>query len=397
MPAASRLRKIVFACYGAFDSNSAGHVTAFANALAGLGYSVAVCCAGSVGSAYAFGVPAFAFFTLDRLAREPEAVIGFDGRFEPERTVLISWTPRENVRRAVAPIALRHRISYVVHLEDNEELIARMEREAAAKRSRLPWRKTRLPDAVTDPDQLAGFLAGAAGLTLIEERLTEIVPADLPSIVLEPGLDLDVFGRALAPGRREAIRRAIGCSSNTTLLVYPGNVHQANAEEVRSLYDAVRLIRSRGRDVILARTGSDHFSRATFLKKARPEEGIVTLGRVDRPFLVDLLRSADLFVQPGKLGPFNDFRLPSKLPEFMAVGRPVVLPATNVGLKVRDGIDALLLKDGSPEEIAAKVETILADPDLAERLSANARKFAAGRYGIEQQAAKLEGFLRGLL
>ena len=96
-----------------------------------------------------------------------------------------------------------------------------------------------MPDAVTDPAQLKGFLAGARGLTLIEERLKEIVPPEVPAIVLEPGLDLELFARELPPHRRDTIRRAIGCSPETTMLVYPGNVHRANAEEVRSLYEAV--------------------------------------------------------------------------------------------------------------------------------------------------------------
>ena len=181
------------------------------------------------------------------------------------------------------------------------------------------------------------------------------------------------------------------------MLVYPGNVHRTNAEEVRCLYDAVGLLRQRGREVILVRTGSDHFAGATFLKDATPERGIVTLGRVERPFLIDLMKSADLFVQPGRPGPFNDYRLPSKLPEFMAIGRPIVLPATNVGTRLRDGVDALLLHEGSPEEIAKRVESLLDDPALAARLSANARAFAARHYDAATQTRKLESFLRRLI
>ena len=56
-------------------------------------------------------------------------MIGFDGNFEPERTVLVCWTPREIVRRAVAPIAARYGIPYVVHLEDNEEHLGSLERQ----------------------------------------------------------------------------------------------------------------------------------------------------------------------------------------------------------------------------------------------------------------------------
>jgi hypothetical protein len=43
-----------------------------------------------------------------------------------------------------------------------------------------------------------------------------------------------------------------------------------------------------------------------------------------------LLALADLLVQPGKPDAFNDYRFPSKLPEFLSVGRPVILPDTNI-------------------------------------------------------------------
>ncbi len=387
------LQKIVFVCYGAFDCNSAGHVAGFANALAARGYSVAVCGAGGLLDAYSFGAPAFEFFAVDDLASDPEAVIGFDGAFQPERTVLVCWTPREIVRRAVAPIAARYAIPYVVHLEDNEEFLADLKIRAVKRR---PWRSKSVPDAVTDPARLAGFLTGARGLTLIEGRLQEIVPPGVPAIVLEPGIDLEAFGSELDPHRRATIRRAIGCPAGATMLVYPGNVHRANAEEVLSLYEAVRLLRRRGHDLVLVRTGSDYFAGATF-QKARAEGGVITLGRVERAFLIDLLKSADLFVQPGRPGPFNDYRLPSKLPEFMAVGRPIVLPETNVGARLRHGIDAMLLREGSAEEIAQLVEEILSDPGLAERLSANVKAFAAIHYQPEEQARKLEDFLRQMV
>ena len=42
------------------------------------------------------------------------------------------------------------------------------------------------------------------------------------------------------------------------MLVYPGNVHRANAEEVWSLYEAVALLRARSRNVTLVRNGTDY-------------------------------------------------------------------------------------------------------------------------------------------
>jgi glycosyltransferase involved in cell wall biosynthesis len=141
------------------------------------------------------------------------------------------------------------------------------------------------------------------------------------------------------------------------------------------------------------RTGRD-FVDAAFLKKAGSEQKIIALGHVPRAFLLDLMKCADLFVQPGAPGPFNDYRLPSKLPEFMAIGRPIVLPATNVGTRLRHREDAMLLEDGSAQEIARHVVSLLDDAELSARLAANARAFAERHYRWDEQVQKLKVFLR---
>src|SRR5205823_4875162 len=57
----------------------------------------------------------------------------------------------------------------------------------------------------------------------------------------------------------------------------------------------------------------------------------VELGYVKHTEIGRVLSLADFLIQPGTADQFNEYRLPSKLPEFFAMGRPVVLPRTNVG------------------------------------------------------------------
>ncbi len=162
------------------------------------------------------------------------------------------------------------------------------------------------------------------------------------------------------------------------------------------LYRAMKRLREAGRRIVLIKTGKDDVRIADALGFEPADAGVIEAGMVERPFLIELLKCADLYVQPGAPGPFNDYRLPSKLPEFMAVGRPIVLPRTNVGLRLRDGEDALLLEAGDAVEIAAKVGIILDRPDLARRLGRNAEAFARKTYVWSRQGDKLLDFLRTL-
>jgi glycosyltransferase involved in cell wall biosynthesis len=390
---ASTLKKVIFVSYGTFDCNSAGHIAGFAGRLCELGYAVGVCAREGILDAYAFGPAPFEAFANQDLARDPEGVIGFDGAFDPGRTAIVCWTPRKAVRRTVGKVLRRHALPYIIHFEDNEDHLTRL--------------RLGLGDDAPNPDQLAALaqdaaerhalLDGALGATIIEERLSEVLPPELPTLLLEPGVDSSLFGSPLPPFRRASLLRGVGASPGSRVIVYPGNLHRANANEMAELYRAVGLLRARGRDVVLIKTGKDDPELAEKLAGAAPEGAIVALGQVGRAMLVDLLKCADLFVQPGAPGPFNDYRLPSKLPEFMAVGRPIILPRTNVGLLLQDGEDAVLLETGSAEEIAAAAQAILDDEALAARLAANARAFATRTYDWPRQGDKLAAFLERLV
>ncbi len=378
------LSKVVFVSYGGFESNSAGHIDGFARELHRQGYAVTVAARGSALEAYAQGAPPYAFASLQDLAKDPDAVIGFDGRLEPERTALVCWTPRKASRNAAQKAFRVRPMGYVVHLEDNEDHLGEL-RAAAAEGA--------VPD---DREARHGFIAGAAGVTYIAPRLQEGVPAGTPSLWLEPGVDLEGLAEPMPALRRASLLRAAGAPAQARVLVYPGNAHRANLQEAAELYRAAGLLRGRGHELVLIKTGQDDPAAAPVLGPLAAESGVLELGRVPRPLLLDLMRCADLFVQPGAPGPFNDYRLPSKLPEFMAVGRPVVLPAANLGLRLKDGVEALMLHEGSAGEIAARVEQILADPGLARRLGANARAFAARTWRWEAQGRRLADFLEQL-
>ena len=88
------------------------------------------------------------------------------------------------------------------------------------------------------------------------------------------------------------------------------------------------------------------------------------------------LRLADVLVQPGRANDFEEYRFPAKLTEFLATGRAVILPDTNVGRSLEDGEECLLLRRGDALEIAAAIERVLGDDSLGARLGAGARAFA---------------------
>jgi glycosyltransferase involved in cell wall biosynthesis len=161
---------------------------------------------------------------------------------------------------------------------------------------------------------------------------------------------------------------------------------------VRELYTAVFELNRAGTPVTLIRTGLDRVDfLGTMAGAVAPH--VLSLGQVmHHHHLPPLMALADLFVQPGVPDAFNDYRFPSKLPEFFAIGRPVVLPRTNLGTTLRHGTDAHVLDRADAAGIARAITELRNDRALSERLARGAAAFAAENFSWRRSADTLASF-----
>jgi glycosyltransferase involved in cell wall biosynthesis len=340
-----KIQNVLLVSHCDFTGNSALHAYSIATELHRRGLSPAIAVPENPGSVSDLGEPPFPVLTFRDVGK---GRLDFPNGGPPD--VVHAFTPRERVRKLTVELVREHACPYVVHLEDNEGAIAA---------------------GVTHPDRRSAFIATAAGATVVIERLLEFKPARVPGVVVWPGFDEAV----LSPLRSRAeIRAELGAGAEQVLLlVYNGNVHNANLDEVCSLYAAVSLLRAAGHPALLVKTGWN------FVPSSRlPDLGdaLIDLGWVARVHVPELLAAADVLVQPGRSDPLNDYRFPSKLPEFLASGKPVVLPRANIGLHLENGVEALLLERGDAEEICAKVALLARDPALRTHIGERGHQFA---------------------
>jgi glycosyltransferase involved in cell wall biosynthesis len=372
---------IVMINYGPYDNNSGIHIGGFANALTELGHRVVVSAAGAVKDAGELGLPRFCCVPHQLMRRNPEALERYfaqNGTGTPD--LVHCWTPRGTVRSLARTIIKRYGCPYIVHLEDNEMAVARA-------------------GAMFDfPRDITEFVADSAGATIIVESLRELLPEDLSFHVLEPGVHGDVFGSQIDDVERQVLCRALGIPSDAWITVYPGNIHAANVADVLSLYIAIQALNRLGYKIHLVRTGLDLVPLPADSRRSESLTKYVThLGFVRRDWLIDILKLADFFVQPGGPGDFNDYRLPSKIPELLATGRPLVLAKANIGLRMSHRFNALLMERGDAAEITECVKTLLIDFALADSIGREGRNFAIQQFNWERSAKKLERFYRDLL
>jgi glycosyltransferase involved in cell wall biosynthesis/2-polyprenyl-3-methyl-5-hydroxy-6-metoxy-1,4-benzoquinol methylase len=381
-------KNLIFVSHCDFHGNSAMHLFNIANVLTILGHSCAVCVPGRPETVLDHGKPMFQVLDYG------EAVlygVSFANRQAPD--LVHAWTPRELVRKTTVSLARRYNIPYFVHLEDNEMvvLLGELPGWSLQDLEQLPTCALDLmvSNYRTHPHRSRQLLAQAAGVTVLTDRLLHHKPAHVPGLVFFPGYD-PAFAEIDA--RDEELRSALGIVPDELVVVYTGNIHNSNFKEIRSLVLAVALVNRRGVRVKLIKTGlSNHFLLPE-LSDPEISQHVIDRGFVARDELPRLLAAADLLVQPGGSNEFNDYRFPSKLPEFLASGRPVVLPRSNVGLLLKDGQDALVLEQGDSADIANALLRLAADPELRARIGRRGREFALRNLDWTKNVAAIPTF-----
>ena len=378
---------VLFILYHDFTSNSAYHVHSFANCLNDSGCECAVAVPEYKRTILSIGTkPQYSHYEFRELVRSP---LRFpDGR-GPD--FVHCWTPREIVRSFYESVPSLQQAKLVIHLEDNEwQVTARSlkGRQIGLEKLRLLELDQLITPNLSHPVRARQLLERAAGVTMIMRTLGDLVPPGKPSVEIWPSADEALFGARPIDWDR---RQKLGIARNSTAIVYSGNVHASNAAEVRSLYLAVAILNREGFPATLIRTGRD-FCPFLGHNDAWARKYSIELEFVDRSELPAILSMANLFVQPGKPGLFNDYRFPSKIPEFCAIGRPLILPASNIGLAMRHLEDAYVVPQATGTAIADAVRAIRANPQLETKLAAGARRFFVEELSWRRSASKLLDF-----
>jgi glycosyltransferase involved in cell wall biosynthesis len=382
---------ILFINYHSFASNSAIHIFHLANALTDLGEHCAVCVTRGQCGAGVIGTPRFVSLTYLQALRRGATFP--DGR-GPD--IIHAWTPRECVRWVTTRLARRHQCPFLVHLEDNEEtILARRLGRPYNAIQRMPGLllTARVGRYLSHPARYRQFLDQSAGVTILIDRLEEFVPAGHPSLLFWPACEADLLHQTTPPA---ALRERLHLADEDLVVFYPGNITRANAGEVEQLYLAITRLNERGVPARLIHTGM--VDEAKFVQRlGLNPDWFHELGFVPRTELGSLYGAADVLVQPGRADAFNEYRFPAKLPEFLATGKPVLLPRTNLGHHLTDGENAVLLTDGTSVEIAGHLQALWQDPARRRRIGAAGQTFAQAHFSWDISARKLRAFYAEIL
>ena len=232
-------------------------------------------------------------------------------------------------------------------------------------------------DIFFDPSLLAGKIDAAEfALTCTADNkrhLETVTGAAVRKVrVSYHGLDL----RSFRPGPRPK-----GSTRLEVLAV--GSLLECKGFDI--LIEAVALLRKRGLDfhVTIAGGGPEEARLREAVARHGLGAEVQLTGYVTQTDLVPLYRNADLFVLPAVLE--IHWGIPNVLVEALACHVPVITTALpSLPELVEDGVQGLVARNRDPEDVAAKMERLLGDPEAREAMGRAGRRRVEALFDIEK-------------
>ena len=213
--------------------------------------------------------------------------------------------------------------------------------------------------------------------------------SDIPVEIVRTGLDLDAF----SPGDPIAARNALGLPADGTLVVGIRGLHPIYNPEL--LLDAFARVHERRPGVrLLLKHPNEAVPKSVRETIARLglDNDVIVLGSVPHEQLPEVYRAADVVVSI----PSTDSS-PRSVWESLACGRPVVVSDLPWARDELASGERALLVGLDPEEIAAAIDAVLDDPELAARLGRVGRSLAVAELDPDACAVRVDSLYRSVV
>lgn len=195
-----------------------------------------------------------------------------------------------------------------------------------------------------------------------------------PAVMIPNGVDYLRFSSNTAvPENRSEIKKNMGVRDDGIVLVTTSRLVKKNAAD-----DVIRSLTSLPSNVhfVILGTGPDRNVLEQLAKKENVASRVHFIGFVSHEDMPLYLHASDIFIRPSlSEGMGNSFI------EAMAAGLPVIAtPVGGIPDFLKDGKTGIFCEVNNPKSIAEKVNTLITDRRLREKLISNASKMAREKY-----------------
>ncbi len=199
--------------------------------------------------------------------------------------------------------------------------------------------------------------------------------------VVPNGVDLGKFKREFSTQELVGLRAELGLSQEDRIVVTTSRLVHKNG--VDTLIQAVKDLPVK---LLILGGGDLEIKLKSLAQEIGVREKILFLGHIDQPKLPKYLKIADVYVRASR-----SEGLGSAFLEAMGAGIPVI--GTKVGGIpdfLRDGENGLFCEVNNPRDLANKIQLLLSDEALRQRLIINAKQTVFEKYDWQNVAEKMK-------
>lgn len=303
------------------------------------------------------------------------AMASIAGSLAARPDVVLATSPPLSVAAAGALVGARHRVPWVFDVRDLWPLAAEVMGELSNPRmiaaaEALERRLYRSADRIV------------VVTTAFEQHIRSLIDQPEKVTLIRNG----TTGEWLRRGETEASRERLGLPSDRFLWTYAGNLGPSRRLDVA--IEAARQLGDDFRLLIIGGGSSGEFERQA---GELPNGQVAFTGLLEPGAAAEHLRASDALFVPQRRG-LGDF-VPSKLFDYAAIGRPLVVMADGETAELgRTSAAALTVEPEDVDGLVEAIRRLQTDRELSDRLGTAGRRFAA-EHTREAQAGELVDLL----
>jgi colanic acid biosynthesis glycosyl transferase WcaI len=211
--------------------------------------------------------------------------------------------------------------------------------------------------------------------------------------VVENGVDANLFRRLPL---NTALRRALGAEEKF-IVSYIGTM--GNAHGLKTLVEAADLLREKAPNILFLLVGEGAEKECLIsLARSRELTNVRFVDQQPRGTIPAYIAASDACLVLLKRNELFKTVLPTKMLEFMACARPVILGVDGHARKVMEQANAgIFIQPEDPAELAKTVVRLAADPALREFLGRNGRQHVLQHFSRQRTARLYLDLLQEML
>ncbi len=189
-------------------------------------------------------------------------------------------------------------------------------------------------------------------------------------------------------------------AQNKPYMLYCGSI--AYMDIAKIVVDIAGELSKRCVNMPLVFTGKADSAGFTRLKKYAAEKGVLDLlectGFIPEDRLHSLMRNATCLLAPLPENPQSESRFSTKIGYYLASGTPVITNGIgDVDLYLTDGVNAYVADSCDAKEFAAKIRTLINEPDIAKKIGLAGRDLALKEFHFHNASTGLGVFIHQVI